>query len=98
MKFGPLVTASLFCCIVSFTTQAGASPPTTRAVHFYLPGDQSTGGNLSPDASGADANTVSNIPVSPPATVSLNGDWDFSYDGITEAKKRGVSYAFQEVV
>ena len=38
------------------------------------------------------------IAASVPATISLNGDWEFYYDGVSEGKRRGISYAMKEVV
>jgi hypothetical protein len=62
------------------------------SVRFYLPSERKP---AHPTTGEADATIIS---VSPPATASLNGEWDFYYDGVTEAKKRGVSAAQKEPI
>src|SRR4029079_13676604 len=67
------------------------------AVRSALRGETNPGAEPTRPTTSPSGGTLS-VEVSPPTTVSLNGNWDFYYDGITEAKRRGVSYAGKEVV
>jgi hypothetical protein len=64
------------------------------AVRFYLPGESSANYDRPGPAGASSLSVVADLPTQ----ISLNGDWDFYYDGISEGKRRGVSYAMKEVV
>jgi beta-galactosidase len=90
-----VLVAGLALCAADACAQG---VPSTNAVRFYLPGEHATQPSADGASSARENASRYDVSVSPPATVSLDGHWDFYYDGVTEAKKRNVSYAMKEPV
>src|SRR5687768_17463975 len=88
-------------CILILLFASAARPqtlPSHNVVRFYLPGEEESQQRTTDESSTSSDESTSAITVSPPAMVSLDGEWDFYYDGVSEGKKRNVSYAMKEPV
>jgi len=85
MVRNPLALAA-FALLLATSVRARAAESGDR---FYLPGQpgRPATSHLPTDA------MEGSLEVPLPVTISLNGDWDFCYDGVTEAKRRGIGYA-----